>query len=124
MRVLPVEKLEDPSLPAVIGLSLIRGEPCPVLDLGELFGSPEPAARWILVRTEGQERPRRVALAVTEVEGVSRMEASQLAELPPLVSVASRNALEAIAVRDAQLVSFLQTGVLLSDDAWANLEAL
>jgi chemotaxis signal transduction protein len=129
MRMLPLERVATDSIPALCGLSLIRGEPCPVLDLGRLLGEPQQANRLVLLRVPGsspteQPQQRRVALAVSEVIGVSRAERSTLAELPPLLSAASADVVESLSVHDQQLVSILKTASLWSEADWAALEAL
>src|SRR5262245_28543967 len=67
MRVLPCKSLGGVS-EYVLGVSLIRGQPTPVVDLRRLLGiaAPEPPAQLVLVRC-GE---RRAALAVDRVFGL------------------------------------------------------
>ena len=66
MRPLPIQPLAD--MPALVrGVSIIRGEPVPVVDLAGLLGQTESAiGRFVVVRVE----ERKVALAIGEVIGV------------------------------------------------------
>src|SRR5882724_8841487 len=67
MRPLPIEALSGP-LDGVRGLSVIRGEPVPVIDLGTLLGASgcSVCTRFIAIRVGG----RRIALAVDAVLGI------------------------------------------------------
>ena len=124
MRVLPIQAVEADSAPdCLVGLALIRGQPCPVLDLARLLGDQQEPGRLILLRVSGGVE-RRVALAVTSVEGVSRIRTSVLSEMPPLLSAANVDLVEAIGVHDAQLMTILKAGSLLSETDWAALEAV
>jgi purine-binding chemotaxis protein CheW len=80
MRPLPIEPLAG--MPAsVLGLSVIRGQPVPVIEAARLFDEtgPEPQ-RFITIRIGG----RLVALAVDSVLGVRSIEAALNDELVPL----------------------------------------
>jgi purine-binding chemotaxis protein CheW len=80
--VLPIEAaLGGAEGPGLLGVTLLRGAPVPVVDLGALLGSAEPPAPRRFVSLRAGERA--VAIAVEEVLGVRRLEASQ--ELPPLL---------------------------------------
>lgn len=118
LRPLAIQPVESDH-PWLLGVSLVRGRPCPVLDLSRLLGDPAPPTRWVTVRTAGE---RMVALAVTRVVGVSRLTRSDLQATPPLLSMGSE-AEEAMAVHDQGLLSLLSTASLLTDDLWATLEA-
>lgn len=122
MRPLPTQPLEGAPL-GVVGVSLIRGRTCPVVDLGSLFGSTQPPGRFVLLsfETEGG-RSRSVALAVQSVEGVERLSDNLLAELPPLLNGLGEERVEAIAVHDRQLLAVLKGTALLDDSVWEVLE--
>ncbi|MCC6740386.1 MAG: chemotaxis protein CheW [Planctomycetia bacterium] len=111
LRPLPVDSV--PGSPAVVlGLSLIRGEPTPVLDLRRLLGAgPAPSGRFIVLRTDR----RRVALAVEGVSGTERIPSEALDQAPPLVSRAAAEALEAIASLDGALLLVLRTARLIPE---------
>lgn len=121
MRVLPLESVADTSLATISGLSLVRGEPCPVLDLSKLLGSEQPCQRWVLIRVPGSKE-RRVVLAVSSVEGVATISSESLLELPPLLSAGHSEAVKAIAIHDQQLMTVLEAGALLDEKMWAALE--
>lgn len=101
----------------VSGLSVIRGAPTPVADLGVLLGSEasRERARVVSLKVGG----RSVALAVDEVVGVRRLEAAELRELPPLLDGLDGGIVAAIGVRDAQLSVVLRAARLIPDEAWA-----
>src|SRR4051812_7702461 len=81
MRPLPVEPWVG--MPAfVLGVSLIRGVPTPIVDVGALFGDSAPQAftRFVTLRVGD----RRVALAVEEVIGMRGVDTASSIETPPL----------------------------------------
>lgn len=114
MRPLPVEPmLGAPSF--VVGLSLIRGIPTPVVDLAAWMGLPiSPPTRFISVVAGA----RHVALAVTAVTGVRILEASELQTVPPLVREAIADNVQLVGTLDADLLVVLSAARLLPDDAW------
>jgi purine-binding chemotaxis protein CheW len=120
MRPLATQPVES-DFAWLTGVALVRGQPCPVLDLSLLLGEPAPVTRWVTARV-GQAGERVVALAVSRVDGVSGLPASDLEAAPPLLS-ASSEALQALAVHDGHLLSLLSTASLLKEEAWAALEA-
>lgn len=120
MRPLPVEALAGaPSF--VRGLSVVRGVPVPVVDLGALLGVAEPASpdRFVTLRT-GR---RHVALAVEAVLGVRRLSESALRELPPLLGGASAEAVSAVGTLDGQLLFVLSTARIVPESVWAVLDS-
>lgn len=119
MRPLPVTPLaRSPAF--VRGLSVIRGGPVPVVDLGALLGGsdPEKATRFVTLRLDG----RCVALAVDGVLGVQDLTGT-LSSLPPLLADASAEAVSALGVLDAELVFVLEAARLVPDSVWQALEA-
>lgn len=111
MRALPVTPLAG--VPACVrGASVVRGAAVPVVDLGALLSGDAPAApaRLVLVRC-GE---RAAALAVDEVLGVGRLDASAAAPAPLL----SGGAVEALGARDRELLVVLSAARLVPDDAW------
>jgi len=105
MRRLPVLAISNMA-PFVIGISLIRGDRVPVVDLGELFGAgSDHIARTHLVTI--RVGPRVVALAVDSVIGVRQFGSAFLADVPPLLRFAHPDQLTAIGLLDRELVLVL-----------------
>ncbi|MBN9519071.1 chemotaxis protein CheW [bacterium] len=104
--------------PFLLGLSVVRGEPVPVVDLAVLMGNGGvPPGRYVLARL-GE---RRVALAVEEVVGVCKLDADVLRDLPPLLRSADAEAVTAVGVRDDQLLFLLRPARVVPDDLWRTL---
>jgi purine-binding chemotaxis protein CheW len=116
LRPLQIQPIADAPL-GVEGLSVIRGEAVPVLDLPMLLGGSRGArGRWIVVRA-GE---RRVALAVDAVIGIRELSASAWTELPPLVRDAGA-IIDAVAILDEQVLLVLKTGNLVPEAVWESL---
>lgn len=122
MRRWPVAPLEG--MPRfVLGVSVIRGAPTPVLDLGTLLdggGETEASAtsaRFVTVTTG----PRRFALAVDAVAGVRELNSGKLEALPRFMEGAARGAIEAVIAEDAELVVLLAAMRLVPDELSAAL---
>lgn len=121
MRPLPVRVM--PYVPPfVTGLTVLRGEPAPVIDARSFLGerqSPGLVTRFVALRTG--RRP--VALAVDEVEGVVRIEAARLAQLPLLLTAAAEHVVSAIGLHDTELIMVLRSARLVPDAVWTRIEA-
>lgn len=119
MRPMPVEPLAGaPSF--VRGLAVIRGAAVPVVDVAELLGAAgEMPGRFVTLRLGA----RNIALAVESVLGLSALEPSALAELPPLLDRAANGAVESVGLLDAQLVLVLRAARIVPDDVWPLVEA-
>jgi purine-binding chemotaxis protein CheW len=119
MRPLSVEPISDvPSF--VEGISIIRGIPTPVVDLGALLGMPNGAAdRFVTLRVGD----RQVALSVDSVLGVRELDVSKIGVLPPLLQGASKDAIEAMGTLDEQLLVVLCAGWELPEEVWQALRA-
>jgi purine-binding chemotaxis protein CheW len=121
MRPLPLEPFASaPGL--VLGLSVIRGVPVPVVDLagllgGGMAGNGGGISRFVSLRVD----KRCVALAVEEVLDLRKLDASLLDGLPPLLAGQS-GAMDAIGILDSQLLLLLGTARLVPEEAWAELE--
>lgn len=118
MRPLPMEPFaKAPGF--VLGLSVIRGVPVPVVDLAGLLGggSQGRISRFVSLRVG----KRCVALAVEEVLDLHTLEASRLEDLPPLLAEQS-GAMDAIGILDDQLLLLLRTARLIPEEGWAALE--
>jgi purine-binding chemotaxis protein CheW len=100
----------------VLGTSVIRGEPVPVVDLAGLLGAaPARPARFVVVRA-GE---RRVALATDAVIGVRDIAVETMAPVPPLLAVARPDAAMALGVLDRELLLVLQTAHIVPDEVWS-----
>lgn len=109
LRPLPIDAVAG-APDYVLGLSLIRGEPLPVLDLARLLGHADARpARFVLLAVDG----RRIAVAVSQVLGLRRLDAASLHALPALLSGAPSQWLAALAELDAELLLVLDGARLL-----------
>ena len=119
MRALPVKPVT--SAPDYVrGLSIVRGEAIPVVDVGLLVGSDATECRRLVtVRTGG----RTVALAVSDVLGIESFSADELKDLPPLLHEAGNDTIAAIGTVDAELLFFLRAARVISWDLFDQLIA-
>jgi purine-binding chemotaxis protein CheW len=120
MRPLPVEPISGvPSF--VRGISIIRGIPTPVIDLGAVVGTPsEGAERFVTLRV-GE---RQVALSLDVVLGVRDLDGGvMIVELPPLLQRTSEDILETIGTLDQQVLLVLRECWELPDEVWQALTA-
>jgi purine-binding chemotaxis protein CheW len=118
MRPLPVAPLAGMP-PFVRGVSLVRGEPTPVISLTALLEGPGPSEprRFVLLRVP----ERRLALEVEEVLGLRQLGAEELGAAPPLLQGAAGGQLEVLGRLDGQLLGALHTARLLPEATWARL---
>jgi purine-binding chemotaxis protein CheW len=118
MRPLPVETLAG--LPSfVLGASIVRGEPTPVVHLGRLLGDgdEEACGRFVSLRIGA----RRVALAVSRVIGVRDLDGARLDQLPPLFGGEGAGLIDAVGVLDANLLVALRAMRIVPDAVWEAL---
>ncbi|MDB4993484.1 MAG: chemotaxis protein CheW [Myxococcaceae bacterium] len=123
MRPLPLEPMTG--MPHfVLGISVIRGEPVPVVDSATLLGAadatPRAAGRWVVLRVGG----RRIALAVEAVEGIRSLIPDLRAPLPSLLRDAGAEVIAQIGVLDAGLLVLLEATKLLSASDWLALDRI
>jgi purine-binding chemotaxis protein CheW len=115
MRPLPVEPVT--AMPEFVsGVSIIRGAPVPVVDLGVVLGfaeDPRPT-RFVKIAVEG----RFVAVAVEQIVGVHAVPSPLGHELPPLLGGASEGVVASLDTLDAGLLVFLETSRLLPEEIW------
>lgn len=121
MRPLPVSALAG--VPAfVLGLSIIRGAPVPVVDARCLFSGTEErgdSTRFVSIKSGN----RRAALAVDGVIGVRALRSVSLGELPPLLREANADVVEAIGTLDAELLLVLRSARIVPESVWDDLDA-
>jgi purine-binding chemotaxis protein CheW len=118
LRPLPVSPVAGVP-PFVRGVSVVRGEPTPVISLAVLMGgaaSREPR-RFVLLRVP----ERRVALEVDEVLGLRELSLAELGAVPPLLRNAASGHLEVLGTLDGQLLGALRTARLVPAEAWTRL---
>jgi purine-binding chemotaxis protein CheW len=118
MRMLPIERIAA-APPFILGVSIIRSQPVPVVHLGLLLGETrgEPA-RLVTVTVGG----RPAALAVDAVSGVRSIDPAFLSDLPPLLRHAANDAVMMVGTLDAELLFLLEAGRLVPENIVALLE--
>jgi purine-binding chemotaxis protein CheW len=127
MRPLPVERLTG-TPPFVLGIAIVRGSACPVIDAGRLLDpsallsaaitSPS-AARFVSLKLGD----RTAVLAVDAVLDVRSLAAGILAEIPPLLREAGEDLVSAIGALDSKLLLVLEAARLVPDSVWSEIKA-
>ena len=119
MRPLPIEQIGGTPR-YVRGLSIIRGAPVPVVDLGLVLGETATrATRLIALRTT----TRTIALAVESVIGITAAADTTFDQLPPLLRDAAADTVAAIAALDGELIVLLHAARLVPEELIPHLEA-
>jgi purine-binding chemotaxis protein CheW len=103
MRPLPIEPVLG-TPPFVLGLSVIRGNPVPVVDARGLFGGSDPHPKRFVIVKAGE---RRVGLAVDEIVGIRDVDPRVLDYLPPLARSADSDIIASIGMLDEELLVVL-----------------
>lgn len=107
LRPLPCAPVEG-APPELLGLSVIRGAPVPVVDLARALGhAPGPAARLVTLRTG----VRSLALRVDGVVGTTSLPTRELNALPPLLG--EESGLARLGRLDRELLLVLEPARLL-----------
>jgi purine-binding chemotaxis protein CheW len=117
LRPLPIEPLSGAPL-FVCGVSIIRGEPLPVVDGGLLLGAGQARATRLVTLRVGA---RAVALAVDAVLGVRSFERSALHALPPLLREAGEDTVAALGNLDQELLLVLESGRLVPEQIFERI---
>jgi purine-binding chemotaxis protein CheW len=122
MRPLPIEPVAG--TPGFVrGVSVIRGTPTPVVDLGALLENrANREAYGCLVTLKLGER--RFAIGVDSVVGLRSLDTARLGELPPILGDVAAHLIETIGARDAQLLIVLRAARIVPDEVWATLAAV
>ncbi|HEY3973655.1 MAG TPA: chemotaxis protein CheW [Candidatus Sulfotelmatobacter sp.] len=118
MRPLPVEPWTGPT-DVVQGLSVIRGAPVPVVDLGRLLGASDKSlsTRLVAIRVGA----RRVALAVDSVLGIREFAPVLRSQMPPLLLDTRTDLVEAVGALDTELFTVLKTCRIVPAKVWEAL---
>jgi purine-binding chemotaxis protein CheW len=118
MRPLPIEPVAG-APDFVLGLSVVRGAPVPIVDVERLLGgkSVNPA-RFVMLKV-GE---RCVGLAVESAVGIRQIGAASLQDLPPLLRNAEADAVSTIGTLDSELLVVLQAVRIVPEAFFAALE--
>jgi purine-binding chemotaxis protein CheW len=118
MRALPLERLTG--MPQYIcGLSVIRGEPVPVVHLGLLLGQQTAAyERLVLIKLASG----RVAMGIDSVVSTNAL-AATTGQLPPLILEAGDDRITGIGTSGTELIFFLRTARLVPDDVLSRIRS-
>jgi purine-binding chemotaxis protein CheW len=119
LRTLPIEAVSGAPR-YVRGLCIIRGSAVPVVDTGLLIGSQATKCeRLVTIRTGS----RTIALAAETVLGIRAIGADKLNGLPPLLRDAASETIAAIGILDAELLFFLRTTLMVTEELLDRLDA-
>jgi purine-binding chemotaxis protein CheW len=117
MRALPLQTIAG-TPPYVCGLSIVRGIPTPVVDLGMVLGKIDAANQKFVTLRLGQNQ---VVVAVSTVIGVQYLDQSKIESLPPLLRNATNQTIESIGTLDRQMLLVLHESWTLPDNVWQSL---
>jgi purine-binding chemotaxis protein CheW len=96
----------------MLGLSIVRGAPVPVVDLARLLnGHAGTPTRFVVVKAD----ERHVVLAVDRVVGIRAIAAERLQSLPPLLRDADTSLVSAIGTLDNALFVMLQASHIVPE---------
>jgi purine-binding chemotaxis protein CheW len=119
MRPLPIEPLANtPGF--VLGLSLVRGAPVPVIDAAALFGEPSGEPERLVIVRAGS---RHIGLAVDAVLGVRTIDAAVLQGLPRVAGTPAGKAISAVGALDGELLVVLEAARIVPEDVLAAIDA-
>lgn len=114
MRPLPIEAL--PGAPAfVMGLSIVRGTPAPVVDLAQLLSERRSKPAYFIAAREGD---RRFVLAVDEVLGVRPLPAEPREAFPSILESAAASFVSSIRVLGDEALLVLRSAKIVPKTAW------
>jgi purine-binding chemotaxis protein CheW len=105
----------------MLGVSIIRGAPVPIVDAARLLGAATPSAPQRVVTLKVGDR--RVALAVDAVVDVRAMPAPSLDQMPPLLRALGDEAVSAISTLDSQLLLVLEGARTVPDSVWEAIDS-
>lgn len=103
----------------IVGVSVIRGAPVPIVDLGALLVDGKHSAtygRFVTLKV-GE---RTFAVGVDRVLGLRRLDSAQLEALPPILRDVRSDCIAAIGRLDEQLLVVLRATRIVPDDFWSS----
>jgi purine-binding chemotaxis protein CheW len=105
----------------VLGISIVRGRPIPVIDAGFLLGVGGRSAvgRFVVIRA-GE---RVFALGVSAVVGVVSAARHRLHALPPILGEGPSDLVASIGRRDSELLVVLRGARIVPDAVWTAVDA-
>jgi purine-binding chemotaxis protein CheW len=102
----------------VLGVSIIRGVPTPVVSGPRLLGAPDSGSgRWVVVRA-GRGT---AAVGVDAVLGVRTLDPVVVGDVPPLLR--ESDLVARLGRLDQELLAVLETARLVPETAWDAIEA-
>jgi purine-binding chemotaxis protein CheW len=118
MRVRPIESIAGaPSY--VLGVSIIRGVPVPVVDLAKLVGASGGGEWSRFVTLSANGRP--LALAVQGVLGVHELAHSDLQKVSPLLDPSRADVVKALGALDRDLLAVLDMANAVPEPVWQTI---
>ena len=106
----------------ILGVSLIRGAPTPIVDLSMLLEDRARATSYERLVTL-KLREQRIAIGVDVVVGLQRLDSTQFDALPPILRDARTDYIAAIGSLDAQLLVVLRASRIIPEEVWASIRA-
>ncbi|MBI4568230.1 MAG: chemotaxis protein CheW [Planctomycetes bacterium] len=117
MRLPPVEPMGG-GPPFVLGVSVVRGRPTPVVSVAALLGgSGSRHSRLVTLRVGD----RFAALAFDTIETICSIPDGVAGDVPPLLREAARGAVGAMRTLDGELLLVLDRLRLVPDEVWRRL---
>jgi purine-binding chemotaxis protein CheW len=105
----------------VEGVSMVRAEPLPVVNLELLLGGDDKSevGRFVAVRAEAGP----FVVAVSDVLGIREIPVDALRELPALLGANAASVALALASHDHRMIALLQAARLVPHEVWEALRA-
>jgi len=101
--------------PFVLGITVLRGVPTPVIDVSRLLGGgPADAERYLAVRTERGT----IALATGEILGIRVVEAEPTGGHPALLGGGNTRMVAGVGTLGAEPLLLLQSLRAVPDEVW------